>query len=473
MATIWKGAITFGLVNIPVELRPAVRTDRLSFRMLHDADMAPIKYERVCSADGEPVPWSDVVKGYEYSKGKFVVLTARDFEEAALEKSKTIDIIDFAKDEEVDPRFFDTPYYLVPSKGGEKAYALLREAVRKCDAVGVGKIIIRQTQHLVGIKAVGDALVLETMRFAHELVDVQELTFPTADIVRPQELSMAEQLVSNLAAPFDPTKYSDDYRANLMRVIKAKMKGTKAKLEEPDEGPADPQVIDLMSRLRESLEQGRGKAAGGKARTSRGGARSGAAPEALGLRVGARAQCRRCGLRGRVRDPQRVPHPGHNGVHVDGGPDQADVQRDCLVVVEQPEAAEQVRPVVLPTAHERQGLGARVADVDRDVPAVLGDPPQRDAGCMPVGAPPEVDDEGHRQHELKKRPAEKPQELSERSEHEVSGLVNREIDGVEYSSGVGAKEARNPVEGEGAREEEPCGALGADCGSLRVHGVDF
>ena len=267
MAAIWKGAITFGLVNIPVELRSAVRTDRLSFRMLHAEDMAPVKYERVCSADGEPVPWSEIVKGYEYAKGKFVVMTPEDFEEAKLEKSKTIDIRDWAKDEEIDPRVFDTPYSLVPTKGGEKAYALLREAIRRCDTVGIGKIIIRETQHLVGIKVVGDALVLETMRFVDELVDAGELSFPSSDIVRPQELAMAEQLVSNLAEPFDPKKYTDEYRANLMRIIKAKMKGKKVTLEETDEGPTDPKVIDLMSRLRASLEQGRTK--GGKARAAK------------------------------------------------------------------------------------------------------------------------------------------------------------------------------------------------------------
>ncbi|MFN2564560.1 MAG: Ku protein [Gemmatimonadaceae bacterium] len=269
MATIWKGAITFGLVNIPVELRPAVRTDRLSFRMLHAEDMAPVKYERVCSADGQPVPWSEIVKGYEYAKGKFVVVTPEEFEQAKLEKSKTIDIIDFAKDDEIDPRFFDTPYYLVPTKGGEKAYALLREAIRRCDTVGIGKIIIRETQHLAGVKVVGDALVLETMRFVDELVEVEELTFPGSDIVRPQELAMAEQLVSNLQEPFDPKKYTDEYRSNLMRIIKAKMKGKKVALEEPDEGPADPKVIDLMSRLRASLEQGRAKGTGGRARATR------------------------------------------------------------------------------------------------------------------------------------------------------------------------------------------------------------
>jgi DNA end-binding protein Ku len=270
MASIWKGAISFGLVSIPVELRPAVRTDRLSFRMLHAEDMAPVKYERVCSADGEPVPWSEIVKGYEYAKGKFVVMTPADFERAKLEKSKTIDIVDFAKDDEIDPRFFDTPYYLLPTKGGEKAYALLREAIRRQDMVGIGKIIVRDKQHLAGIKVVGDALVLETMRFADELVDVKELSFPSSDIVRAQELDMAEQLVSNLAEPFEPAKYTDDYRTNLMRIIDAKMKGKKAKLEDTDEGPTDPKVIDLMSRLRESLEQGRAKTSGSKSRASRG-----------------------------------------------------------------------------------------------------------------------------------------------------------------------------------------------------------
>ncbi len=283
MATIWKGAITFGLVNIPVELRPAVRTDRLSFRMLHGEDMAPVKYERVCSADGEPVPWSEIVKGYEYAKGKFVVMTPEDFEQAKLEKSKTIDILDFAKDDEIDPRFFDTPYYLLPTKGGEKAYALLREAVRRCGTVGIGKIIVREKQHLAAIKVVGEALVLETMRFADELIDVKELSFPSSDIVRPQELEMAEQLVNNLAEPFEPSKYTDDYRINLMRIIKAKMKGKKVTFEEADEGPSDPKVIDLMSRLRESLEQGQ----------KTGGRKSGAAKSTTGERTTKKARSRK------------------------------------------------------------------------------------------------------------------------------------------------------------------------------------
>ena len=263
MAAIWKGSITFGLVSIPVELRSAVRADRISFRMLHKDDLSTIRYERICQEEGDPVPWSEVVKGYEYSKGKFVVLTDADFKAAALESSKVIDILDFVKQEEIDPRFFESPYFLIPTKGGEKAYALLREAIRRTDSIGIGKIIMRQTQHLVALKSIGDALVLEIMRFANELVDIDELSFPASNVARPQELEMAEQLITNLTGPFEPEKYTDEYRENLMRIIRAKMKGKKATLEEPEREPADAGVVDLMSRLRESLEQGKGKRTSG------------------------------------------------------------------------------------------------------------------------------------------------------------------------------------------------------------------
>jgi DNA end-binding protein Ku len=259
MAAIWKGSLAFGLVNIPVELRTAVRADHISFRLLHQEDLSPVKYERVCQADGEPVPWNEIVKGYEYEKGKYVVMTDEDFKAAAIEGSKTIDIIDFVKEEEIDPRYFETPYYLVPAKNAEKSYALLREAIRSTGAVGIGKIIIRQSQHLAGIKVVGDALVLEIMRFSNELVDADEYTFPARDQVRPQELAMAEQLIGNLAEPFDPSRYTDDYRSNLMKIIKAKMKGKKPKLEEPEEESPETGVLDLMSKLRASLEQGSAK----------------------------------------------------------------------------------------------------------------------------------------------------------------------------------------------------------------------
>jgi len=259
MAAIWKGSLTFGLVNIPVELRTAIRSDHISFRLLHEKDLSPVKYERICQSEDKPIPWDEIVKGYEYTKGKFVVLTDADFKTAALERSQTIDILDFVKEDEIDPRYFETPYYLVPGKGGDKPYALLREAIRKTGSVGIGKFIIRQTQHLAGVKVVGDALVLEIMRFANELVDASEYNFPSREAIRPQELQMAEQLVGNLAGPFDPTRYTDEYRANLMRIIKARMKGKKASLEEPTTEARDSGVLDLMSRLRASLAEGTGK----------------------------------------------------------------------------------------------------------------------------------------------------------------------------------------------------------------------
>jgi len=270
MASIWNGSLTFGLVHVPVEMKTAVRSDHISFRMLHAEDLSPIKYERVCQADGEPVPWNEVVKGYEYTKGKFVVLTDEDFKKAALDSSRTIDIIDFVRDDEIDPRFFETPYYLLPTKGGDKPYALLREAMRESGVVGIGKVIIRKTQHLVGVRVVGDALVLELMRFANELVDVKEFSFPGTDTLREQELSMAKQLVENLAEPFDPAKYTDDYRSNLMKLIRAKMKGKKVTAAEPLPEEEDTTVLDLMARLQASLEEGRATKGGrGKKRVAK------------------------------------------------------------------------------------------------------------------------------------------------------------------------------------------------------------
>src|SRR4051812_34569005 len=258
MRPIWTGAITFGLVNIPVRLHSAVQAkERVSFRLLHKQDLSPIKYERVCQKEGEPVDWKDIVKGYEYTKGKFVVLEDDDFKAAAIESSKTIEILDFVDAGEVDPRYFETPYYVVPQKGGEKAYALLREAIKSTGKVGIGKITMRSNSlHLAGVKALDDAIVLEIMRFGEELVNSNEFNFPTAENVRPQEMQMATQLVENLSSAFDPSKYTDDYHDNLMKIIKAKMKGKKLDVAEP-EARESTQVVDLIARLKESLELGK------------------------------------------------------------------------------------------------------------------------------------------------------------------------------------------------------------------------
>src|SRR5437764_6649822 len=263
---LWKGSITFGLVNIPIELHTAVRDQRPHFRMLHAKDKSPVRFERVCIRDGHPVAWQDLVKGYEYEKGRFVVLSKEDFQSAALNKTRTVDIIDFVKAEEIDDRYFETPYYLVPAKTGERAYALLREAIRESGRIGIAKFILRDAQHLAAVEVIDEAIVLSVMRFADELVDESQLEFPKAEAVRKTELDMAKALVNSLAAEWEPSKYTDEYRENLMRVIKAKMKGKEIALE-PAEEPRQAEVVDLMERLRRSLEQSKGQPS--KARSTR------------------------------------------------------------------------------------------------------------------------------------------------------------------------------------------------------------
>ena len=257
---LWKGAISFGLVNIPIELHTAVRNHRPKFRMLHAKDKSPVRFERVCIRDGHPVAWEDLVKGYEYAKGHFVVLTKEDFQTAAVEKTRTVDIIDFVKADEIDDRFFETPYYLVPAKGGERAYALLREAIRESGRIGIAKFILRDSQHLSAVEVIENAIVLTVMRFGDELVDVKQFDLPSDSGIRKPELDMAKALVGNLAAAWDPEKYTDEYRENLMKVIQAKVKGKKIDLA-PAEEPRQAEVVDLMERLRRSLEQGGGKGA--------------------------------------------------------------------------------------------------------------------------------------------------------------------------------------------------------------------
>jgi len=259
---LWKGSIAFGLVNIPGELHTAVRDSRPHFRMLHAEDKSPVRFERVCQREGKPVAWDELVKGYEYEKGRFVVLTKEDFRAAALDKSRTVDIRSFVKGEEIDDRFFESAYFLVPPKGAERAYALLREAIRETGLVGIATIVLRDAQHLAAVEVAKDALVLTLMRYAEELVDVSEYRFPHATDVRKPELQMARTLVENLADKWDPSQYTDTYRENLMKIIKAKLKGKEAHLVEHVE-PQNAEVVDLMERLRRSLE-GAGGAKGKK-----------------------------------------------------------------------------------------------------------------------------------------------------------------------------------------------------------------
>ena len=258
MPPIWKGSLTFGLVHIPVQLQSAVRSsDRVHFRQLHAADHSPIRLRRVCELEQEEVPWSEIVKGYEYEKGQFVVLTPDEIKAVALPSSKVIEVRDFVGSDEVDPRYFDKPYYLLPQKGGERPYALLREAIRESGMVGIGTVTLREgSHHLVAVRVVENALVLELMRYADELVPIEEYAFPEAGDVRPQELKMATQLIGNLAESFDPAQYHDEYQEALRALIARKLEGqeiTATPVQEPRGTP----VVDLLARLRESVALGK------------------------------------------------------------------------------------------------------------------------------------------------------------------------------------------------------------------------
>ena len=257
---LWKGAITFGLVSIPVEVHTAVRTRELHFHLLTAKDHARVRYERISEKTRKPVAWNDLVRGFEISKGRYIILTPEDFEAAALEKTRTIDIMDFVEATDIDDRYFDKPYYVTPGSGGERAYALLRETIRDAGRIGIAKFVLREKQHLAAIEVIEDALVLSTLRFADELVPVSDYNFPSARGVRPNELKTAKLLVGELASSWDPDKYTDDYRANLLRIISARKKGKEARLEAEAKAPAG-NVVDLMERLRASLESKGGRGA--------------------------------------------------------------------------------------------------------------------------------------------------------------------------------------------------------------------
>jgi DNA end-binding protein Ku len=261
MRAIWKGSISFGLVNIPIALYPATRREELKFRLLRATDHSPVNYKRVAQKDGKEVPWDQIVKGYEYEKGKFVVLNEKDFQRVDLEATQTVDIQDFVDIDDIDPMFFYKPYYLEPQKGGDKAYVLLREALADGKKVGIAKVVIKTRQYLAGVKALKKVLVLELMHFAEELADAEKLTVPKQIEPGKKEREMAHALVNSMTSKWDPQKYHDDYRDALMEVIEEKVEAGGKEIEEkPKKAAAPTKVIDLVAVLQESLN----KAHGGK-----------------------------------------------------------------------------------------------------------------------------------------------------------------------------------------------------------------
>ncbi|NIR44564.1 MAG: Ku protein [Gemmatimonadetes bacterium] len=254
MGTIWKGAISFGLVNIPVRVESATQDSSPSFRMLDGRDNSPIKIRRVRQSDEEPVEYKDLVKGYEYEPGHYVILDDEDFKQVALQVTRTIDIMDFVEESEIDSRYFEKPYYLAVQPGGEKPYALLRQALSETGKVAVAKVVFRNREHLAAVKVVGDVLVLDTMRFHEELIPLEAVQVPDEVDLSKKEIDMALQLVGQLTAEFQPEAYKDEYNEKLKERIQAKIEGEEVAEIEVEEA-AETEVVDLVARLKESLEK--------------------------------------------------------------------------------------------------------------------------------------------------------------------------------------------------------------------------
>ena len=268
MRAIWKGSISFGLVNIPIGLYPATRREDISFRQLREGDLSPIRYKRVAEADGEEVPWEKIVKGYEHEKGEFVIIDDKDFEKAMPEATQSIDITEFVDLGEIDPMFFDKPYYLEPQKGGKKAYALLRETLKETGKVGIARVVIKTRQHLAAVKPKDDALVLELMHFPDEVLEPAGLDLPSEEKLAKKEMDMAKSLVDTMAGEWQPDQYHDEYREKLLKVIEEKVASGGKEVAGPKVKPrAATNVVDLVAVLQKSLAETK-KKSGGATQTS-------------------------------------------------------------------------------------------------------------------------------------------------------------------------------------------------------------
>jgi DNA end-binding protein Ku len=257
---LWKGGVSFGLVYIPIEMYSAASSSTLDLNLLDKRDFSPVGYQRINKRTGKTVEWANIVKGYEYKKGEYVALSDEDFRQANVKASQTIEISSFTNAADIAPEFYETPYYLVPTKGGEKGYALLREALVRTGKVAVGSVVMRGRQHFGVIGADKRVLLFNTLRFAAELRSVADLDVPPkAANVSPKEAAMAERLLEEMSAPWKPEEYHDSYREDLMRRIQEKVRKHQTHLltpkeKTPKEGRQSAQVIDLMAVLKRSLE---------------------------------------------------------------------------------------------------------------------------------------------------------------------------------------------------------------------------
>jgi len=251
---IWKGAISFGLVSIPISLHPATRREELKFRLLRASDLSPVNYKRVAESDGKEVPWDQIVKGYEYEKGKFVVIKDEDFARVDIEATQTVDIIHFVELKDINPLFFFKPYYMAVNKGGDKAYALLRDSLSDSGKIGIAKVVIKTRQHLAAVKPQQTGLMLELMHFPEELLDVSEFGAPAARTIGKPEMNMARKLIDSMSTAWKPEMYHDDYREALEKVIEEKVAHGGKSLPAPRKTAKPANVIDLVSVLQDSIK---------------------------------------------------------------------------------------------------------------------------------------------------------------------------------------------------------------------------
>lgn len=253
MHAIWSGAISFGLVNIPIKLYSAANETTLNLRMLHKKDNSPIRYAKVCRAEGKEISYQDTVKGFEYQKNEFVVLDDKDFEKANVRATHSIDIIQFINEKELDIRYFEKPYYLEPDKGADKAYALLREGLSRSKKVALVKFVLHNREHLGILKTIAGILVLDSMRFNSEIRDISEVKSPKIEKIKTSEINMALSLIKQLSKKFDPEEFKDTYREELEEIIQKKSSGKKFKAK--GKAPVNTKAKDLMFVLKASLKQ--------------------------------------------------------------------------------------------------------------------------------------------------------------------------------------------------------------------------
>ena len=257
MHALWKGSIAFGLVNIPIRMYVAARDREFKFVMLHNKDHSEIRYARICKEDGEEVPWKDIVKGYEYTKGEYLILTEEDLKKIGLERAATIDIVEFVDEKEIDPIFYNKPYYLEPDKGGAQAYTLLREALRKSKKVGIAKYVFHNREHIAVLKPYENTLVLNQLRYFEEMVSPKTLEIPESGKTSEKEIDIAMKLIEHLTQHFKPKDFQDPYFKEMEALIEKKAKGkripSKAKPVKPSK------ITDMMSLLKASLSQNQKK----------------------------------------------------------------------------------------------------------------------------------------------------------------------------------------------------------------------